>query len=44
VGTPQQFDKVTDYIRIGEGTPGMHGIACSELPDDDKLKDGLFAR
>ena len=44
VGTPQQFDKVTDYIRIGEGTPGMHGIACSKLPDDDRLKDGLFVR
>ena len=42
--SPQQFDKVTDYIRIGEGTPGMHGIACSKLPDDDKLKDGLFVR
>ena len=22
--SPQQFDKVNDYIRIGKGTPGMH--------------------
>ena len=41
---PQQFQKVNDYIRIGEGTPGMHAIACSKLPDDDRLKDGLFVR
>ena len=42
--SPQQCDKVTDYIRISEGTPEMHGIACSNLPDNDKLKDGLFVR
>ena len=42
--SPQQFEKVNDYIRIGEGTPGMHAIACSKLPDDDRLKDGLFVR
>jgi acyl-CoA reductase-like NAD-dependent aldehyde dehydrogenase len=40
----QQFDKVNDYIRIGEQTPGMKAIACSQLPTDQKLKDGLFVR
>jgi aldehyde dehydrogenase (NAD+) len=42
--SPQQFEKVNDYIRIGEETPGMKAIACSQLPTDDKLKQGLFVR
>jgi acyl-CoA reductase-like NAD-dependent aldehyde dehydrogenase len=42
--SPQQFEKVNDYIRIGEETPGMTAIACSQLPADDMLKKGLFVR
>jgi aldehyde dehydrogenase (NAD+) len=42
--SPQQFDKVIDYIRIGESTPGMRAIACSQLPDDQRLRKGLFIR
>jgi acyl-CoA reductase-like NAD-dependent aldehyde dehydrogenase len=42
--SPQQFEKVNDYIRIGEETPGMKAIACSQLPTDQKLKQGLFVR
>jgi acyl-CoA reductase-like NAD-dependent aldehyde dehydrogenase len=42
--SPQQFEKVKDYIRIGEATPGMQAIACSQLPGDEKLAQGLFVR
>ena len=40
----QQFDKVKDYIRIGESTACMRGIACSQLPGDARLAKGLFVR
>jgi acyl-CoA reductase-like NAD-dependent aldehyde dehydrogenase len=40
--SPQQFDKVKSYIDIGEATPGMKGITCSQLPSDQKLSKGLF--
>jgi acyl-CoA reductase-like NAD-dependent aldehyde dehydrogenase len=40
----QQFDKVKDYIRIGEATAGMRGIACSQLPGAVRLAKGLFVR
>jgi aldehyde dehydrogenase (NAD+) len=40
----QQFDKVKDYIRLGEATAGMRGIACSKMPGDAKLAKGLFVR
>lgn len=39
-----QFDKVTDYIRVGEATAGMSAIACSRLPNDARLAKGLFVR
>src|SRR5258708_38850046 len=28
----QQFDKVKNYIRIGEETPGANALRCSSLP------------
>ena len=40
--SPQQYEKVKDYIRVGEATSGMRAIACSRLPDNPKLKQGLF--
>ena len=40
----QQYQKVIEYIRIGETTPGMKAIPCSHLPDDQRLKQGLFVR
>jgi len=42
--SPQQLEKVNSYIRLGEQTPGMHAIACSQLPNDEELKKGLFVR
>lgn len=42
--SPQQCEKVKDYIRIGEATPGMTAIVCSKLPADPKLKDGLYVQ
>jgi aldehyde dehydrogenase (NAD+) len=42
--SPQQYQKVSDYIRMGEATQGMTAIACSQLPKDEKLKKGLFVR
>lgn len=38
----QQYEKVKNYIRIGEGTPGMKAITCSRVPADKKLAQGLF--
>ena len=42
--SPQQYDKVRNYIHIGETTPGMKAIACSRLPADEKLSKGLFVQ
>jgi acyl-CoA reductase-like NAD-dependent aldehyde dehydrogenase len=42
--SPQHYDKVKDYIRIGEEMPGAHAIACSRLPRDEKLSKGLFVQ
>jgi acyl-CoA reductase-like NAD-dependent aldehyde dehydrogenase len=42
VVSPQQFEKVKEYIRLGEATPGMRAITCSQLPDDKMLEQGLF--
>jgi aldehyde dehydrogenase (NAD+) len=39
-----QLDKVKSYIEIGRQTPGAKAIECSALPEDPKLKDGLFVR
>lgn len=40
----QQFEKVRSYIRIGRETPGAEALVCSRLPEDPKLKDGLFVQ
>jgi aldehyde dehydrogenase (NAD+) len=40
----QQFEKVKSYIRIGIETPGAEAHSCSKIPDDPKLKDGLFVQ
>jgi aldehyde dehydrogenase (NAD+) len=42
--SPQQYEKVANYIRIGENEAGMRAIACSRLPDDQRLRRGLFVR
>ncbi len=39
-----QYDKVMSYIRMGEETPGMRALRCSALPQDGKLKRGLFVQ
>jgi aldehyde dehydrogenase (NAD+) len=39
-----QFDKVHSYIKLGKETPGATAHACSKMPDDPKLKDGLFVQ
>ena len=40
----EQYEKVREYIRIGESIPGARSFACSSLPDNPALKDGLFVR
>ena len=42
--SPEQFRKVNDYIELGENLPGARKLACSALPEDERLKDGLFVR
>ncbi len=39
-----QFDKVRAYIKIGRETPGAVAHQCSAMPNDPKLKDGLFVQ
>jgi acyl-CoA reductase-like NAD-dependent aldehyde dehydrogenase len=38
-----QFDKVRSYIKVGADAGGK-ALACSKMPDDPKLKDGLFVQ
>jgi acyl-CoA reductase-like NAD-dependent aldehyde dehydrogenase len=38
-----QFDKVKSYIKVGTDQGGKAN-ACSAMPDDPKLKDGLFVQ
>jgi acyl-CoA reductase-like NAD-dependent aldehyde dehydrogenase len=40
----EQYEKVKEYIRIGESTPGARSFVCSRLPDSPALKEGLFVR
>ena len=40
----QQFEKVQSYIRIGRETPGAAALVCSRLPEDPRLRDGLFVQ
>jgi acyl-CoA reductase-like NAD-dependent aldehyde dehydrogenase len=42
--SPQQFEKVKNYIAVGEKTEGAKALACSAMPKDPKLKDGLFVQ
>jgi aldehyde dehydrogenase (NAD+) len=42
--SPQQFEKVKNYIEIGEKTSGARAVRCSALPTEPKLKNGLFAQ
>ena len=40
----QQFEKVRNYIRIGEETPGAKALRCSAMPGDSKLAPGYFVQ
>jgi acyl-CoA reductase-like NAD-dependent aldehyde dehydrogenase len=42
--SPQQYDKVATYIRLGREMAGAVVHECSALPADAKLKDGLYIR
>jgi acyl-CoA reductase-like NAD-dependent aldehyde dehydrogenase len=42
--SPQQFDKVASYIKLGEAAPGAEAHRCSAMPSDPKLAKGLFVR
>ena len=37
-----QFEKVKGYVEEGLGTAGAVGRACSAMPEDAALRDGLF--
>jgi aldehyde dehydrogenase (NAD+) len=38
----EQYDKVREFIRIGESIPGARAFVCSQMPANPALKDGLF--
>jgi acyl-CoA reductase-like NAD-dependent aldehyde dehydrogenase len=40
----EQYEKVREYIRIGESIPGARSFVCSRLPDSPALKNGLFVQ
>jgi aldehyde dehydrogenase (NAD+) len=40
----QQFDKVRNYIKIGEEAPGAKALRCSAMPSDQKLAAGYFVQ
>ncbi|MDE1146835.1 MAG: aldehyde dehydrogenase family protein [Azospirillaceae bacterium] len=42
--SPQQYDKVRGYIADGEASPGAVAHACSALPTDPALAQGLYVR
>jgi acyl-CoA reductase-like NAD-dependent aldehyde dehydrogenase len=42
--SPEQYKKVKKYIQIGEKTKGAKAHECSTMPEDKKLKKGLFVR
>lgn len=39
-----QYDKVRGFLEEGMGTDGARGRACSAMPDDPALAEGLFLR
>jgi aldehyde dehydrogenase (NAD+) len=40
----QQFEKVRNYIKIGEESPGAKALRCSAMPADQKLAQGYFVQ
>ncbi len=40
----QQFEKVKDYIRLGEGAPGATALRCSAMPKDTRFERGYFVQ
>jgi acyl-CoA reductase-like NAD-dependent aldehyde dehydrogenase len=39
-----QLDKVLGYIEAGRTVPGAKALECSQLPDNEALRHGLFVR
>ena len=39
-----QFDRVRGFVEEGLATPGARGRACSAMPADPALREGLFIR
>ncbi len=42
--SPQQFERVAGYIKLGKETKGATAHECSAMPKDPKLAKGLFVR
>jgi aldehyde dehydrogenase (NAD+) len=42
--SPQQFERVQGYIKLGRETPGAVAHECSAMPKDARFKKGLFVR
>jgi aldehyde dehydrogenase (NAD+) len=42
--SPQQFERVAGYIKLGRSTAGATAHECSNLPADPKFAKGLFVR
>jgi len=42
--SPAQFARVQSYIALGEQSPNVQSLHLSALPQDPRLKDGLFVR
>ncbi|HUK59321.1 MAG TPA: aldehyde dehydrogenase family protein [Stellaceae bacterium] len=40
----QQFEKVKDYIRMGEDAPGATALRCSAMPKDQRFDKGYFVQ
>lgn len=42
--SPQQMERVQSYIKLGNETPGVEAHVCSKMPEDPRLKDGLYVQ
>lgn len=42
--SPDQYEKVRSYIRMGLESPGAKAHACSAMPTDPRLSKGLFVQ
>ena len=42
--SPEQFSKVKGYIEFGEGSAGAKALRCSAMPEDARLKKGLYVQ